>query len=52
MRKITATLISATALLCTFLIVLPVKAAENWNFVVEPYLLISSIDGDAGVGRE
>jgi hypothetical protein len=51
MKKITTTLISATALLCTFLIVLPAQAADDWNFVVEPYLLISSIDGDAGVGR-
>jgi hypothetical protein len=51
MRKITTTLISATALLCTFLIVLPAQAADDWSFVIEPYLLISSIDGDAGVGR-
>ena len=51
MRKIAITLFAATAFLGTFLITLPVQAGDTWNFVIEPYLLISSIDGDAGVGR-
>jgi hypothetical protein len=51
MRQIVINFISVTAFLCSILITLPAQAAEDWNFVIEPYLLISSIDGDAGVGR-
>jgi len=28
-----------------------VKAAENWNFMLEPYLIATSINGDSAVGR-
>jgi hypothetical protein len=27
------------------------QAAENWDFVVEPYLVATSIEGDAAIGR-
>jgi hypothetical protein len=27
------------------------QAAENWDFVVEPYLIATSIEGDAAIGR-
>ena len=26
-------------------------AADNWDFIIAPYLLVTSIDGDASVGR-
>ena len=27
------------------------QAAENWDFIVEPYLVAISIEGDAAIGR-
>jgi len=40
-------LISSTALL----LISASAAAEDWSFQLEPYVLASSIDGDASVGR-
>jgi hypothetical protein len=51
MRQKIFNFIIVTAFLYSLLPPLSAAAGEAWNFVIEPYLLISSIDGDAGVGR-
>jgi hypothetical protein len=51
MRQKIINYIAVAAFLCSLLAPLSARAEGAWSFVIEPYLLISSIDGDAGVGR-
>jgi hypothetical protein len=51
MRQKIISYIAVATFLCSLFFPLSARAEGAWSFVIEPYLLISSIDGDAGVGR-
>jgi hypothetical protein len=51
MRQSRVTILAIIVILGSLLVPFSAQAKGAWSFVVEPYLLLSSIDGDAGVGR-
>ncbi len=37
--------------ICNCLMLSPLSYSQNWSYELEPYVLFSSIEGDAGIGR-
>jgi len=37
--------------ICNCLMLSPLSYSQNWSYELEPYVLFSNIEGDAGVGR-
>ncbi len=39
-------------LVCSILVLAPIPSfAQGWSYQFEPYIMVTSIKGDAGVGR-